>query len=517
MLAVASLVSTPPHRPSLGAQRVSRVRASGTRRDRTGNDQQRGDEPEDRQALDWRLPRRQEPACKAQGRDDAPAARRGRVDRVSRSRPNRVERRDPARFSRRRCGSGQRQHHANREGARDVDPRQSRHARRFSHVERRHGRRREANGRVCKGPARANAHGATGDSERQRLAQKQRQHPPARDAECAQHADLPAPRDDRRRHRVVNEKEPDEHRDPRERRQVELERCQHPLDLRAAARRPLNGQPRWQTRRDDALGFVQPGRIRQPQVHAIDPAEPIEGPLRGGDVHEDEIAVHHPGGALVPEKRANDERVHHVADRQGQRAAGHETVTSGESLAHHNRRRIDQQTQKRLRGSLTARCLDQAIVPNRLVLEDVDAKDAHGFGAALAHERHRVALDHGADIAPFPEPPERAQPILGDAQAGAGDLERRPAGHRVESGSKPADRALVRQPDCQHDAHAQRDAGDSQHRPHGLRAEPPQDEPAKEGHHGLRAAPRPSPGAIRTIRPSRMCTTRSAAAATSAE
>ena len=57
---------------------------------------------------------------------------------------------------------------------------------------------------------------------------------------------------------------------------------------------------------------------------------------------------------------------------------------------------------------------------------------------------------------------------------------------------------------------------DSQHRPQRLRAEAPQDEPAKQRHHGLRAAPRPSPGAIRTIRPSRMCTTRSAAAATSA-
>jgi hypothetical protein len=31
MLAVASLVSTPPHRPSPGAQRVSRMSASGTR------------------------------------------------------------------------------------------------------------------------------------------------------------------------------------------------------------------------------------------------------------------------------------------------------------------------------------------------------------------------------------------------------------------------------------------------------------------------------------------------------
>ena len=259
------------------------------------------------------------------------------------------------------------------------------------------------------------------------------------------------------------------------------------------------------------------GRIRQPHVHAIDPAEPIERPLRGGDVHQHEVAVHHSGGALVPEERANDERVHHVAHRQGQRAADHEAVSSGESIAHHNRGRIDQQTQKGLRGSLTARRLEQAIVANRLVLEDVDAEDAHGFGAALAHERHRVALDHRADIAPFPQPPERAQPILGDAQAGAGDLEGRLAGHRVERGSKPAERALVRQPDRQHDAHAERDASDSQQRPHGLRAEAPQDEPAKKRHHGLRAAPRPSPGAIRTIRPSRMCTTRSAAAATSAE
>ena len=116
--------------------------------------------------------------------------------------------------------------------------------RRRRDVERADGGRGEPDGRVGQHPpdadARARVPARPSDG---RLAQEERQHLPPRDAERAQHADLVAPGDDRDRHGVVDEKEPDDQRHPRQRREVEVKRREHPLDLLAAPPRPLRREP----------------------------------------------------------------------------------------------------------------------------------------------------------------------------------------------------------------------------------------------------------------------------------
>ena len=98
-----------------------------------------------------------------------------------------------------------------------------------------------------------------------RFAQEQRQHLPARDAERAQHADLVAPRQHRDRDGVVDEEQADDQRDPRQRRQIQVERGEHPLDLLAAPRRPRGGEPGGQARADGRDRGVEVGARRRPR------------------------------------------------------------------------------------------------------------------------------------------------------------------------------------------------------------------------------------------------------------
>ena len=88
------------------------------------------------------------------------------------------------------------------------------------------------------------------------FAQKERQHPAPRRADRPQHANLLAPRDHRHRHRVVDEEQPDDQRDVRQRREVEVKGGEHLLDLRAPPRRPLHAQAGRQPFGDVALERV---------------------------------------------------------------------------------------------------------------------------------------------------------------------------------------------------------------------------------------------------------------------
>ena len=138
----------------------------------------------------------------------------------------------------------QRQRHADPERQRHVRHSSAGGARRGRDVQRRHGRRRQRDRAVRKHAAQRHAERAAGDREGRRLAQKQRSHARARDAKRAEHANLVAPREHRHGHRVVDEEQPDEERDVRERGQIEMKRREHLLDLPAALCRALHGQAR---------------------------------------------------------------------------------------------------------------------------------------------------------------------------------------------------------------------------------------------------------------------------------
>ena len=103
------------------------------------------------------------------------------------------------------------------------------------------------------------------DAQQRRLAEEQPEHLPARDAERAQHPDLVAARQHVDGRGVVDQEQPDDQRHPRQRRQVQVERGQHLLDLLAAAGRPAGGQPGWQARLDGRHRGVDVGAGRRPR------------------------------------------------------------------------------------------------------------------------------------------------------------------------------------------------------------------------------------------------------------
>ena len=93
----------------------------------------------------------------------------------------------------------------------------------------------------------------------------------------------------------------------------------------------------------------------------------------------------------------------------------------------------------------------------------------------------RVALDHRAHVAEVPQPTQGAEPVLVDA-AGAHDLERGGTGHGVERQREAAHRAVIGEPDRQHDRDAERDAGHRQRRSELLLAQAAENELPKERH-----------------------------------
>ena len=95
-----------------------------------------------------------------------------------------------------------------------------------------------------------------------------------------------------------------------------MEGGEHPLDLPAPLRRALDTQPGRQSRGDLPLGVVDAGRVEQLDLDPINPADPVEQPLRGRDVEQRQLAVHHPRGTLVEQQPLDGHLVSRVADEQ---------------------------------------------------------------------------------------------------------------------------------------------------------------------------------------------------------
>ncbi len=215
-----------------------------------------------------------------------------------------------------------------------------------------------------------------------------------------------APRDHRDRDGVVDEEQPDDQRDPRQRREVGVERRQHGLDLLAAPRRPLRRhacrQPRRDRRRDSRS---QVGAFGQQHVEAIDAAQAIERQLRRGNVHQHEVAVEHARRPFVLQDAAHHERS--ARDRRSSaaarcracscgRVASFSVITTDCGLV-----RICEEL-LRIEVSRTVGLLacwpvgllylQQLVIAKRLVAQDVDAEDLHRLhraGATTASRRRR--------------------------------------------------------------------------------------------------------------------------------
>ena len=170
-------------------------------------------------------------------------------------------------------------------------------------------------------------------SHRQRggLAEEEQQDLVAAQSERAQRADLLAARDHRDGDGVVDQEQSDDQRDPRQRREVGVERREHGLDLLAAPCRPLCRHARRQPCRDRREALIQVGAFGKQHVEVIDAAEAIERQLRRGNVHQHEIAVEHARRSFVLQDAAYHERQH--ADRRSSGAAHCRACSCGASPA----------------------------------------------------------------------------------------------------------------------------------------------------------------------------------------
>ena len=349
------------------------------------------------------------------------------------------------------------------------------------------------------------------------------EHLAPRDAERAQHPDLFAARQDVDRRGVVDQKQPDDERHPRQRRQVQVERRQHLLDLLAAAGRPAGGEPRRQPRLDGRDGGVDVGAgrcprpvesaagPRNPHVEAIEAAEPGEGELGRGDVHQHEAAVHHPRRASVLEQRAHDVGADAIAGDQADLVAEPVAAAPGQLLGDDHALRAGQDGQELLRrerraagrhghpavgaGGGGSRGGGDRVVADRAIAQDVDAQHLDGFGAARPrHPRHRVghqghlAFDHRRDLAELAQPAQRGQQRLVHPGRG-GDLDRGMTGDGVERGLEAADRAGVGELDGDHHRDAGGDAGHRRQRARPVAEQPANDELDEEAAHPMTSTP----------------------------
>ena len=360
-------------------------------------------------------------------------------------------------------------------------------------VQRRDGRRGKRHRTARKSPPQRDSRQAPNRRQHSGLAEKQRQHRCLRRAQGPEHSYLLAPRDDGGRDGVVDEEQAHQQRDVGQGGQVELERRQHLLDLLASPCRALHVEPGRQPRADGLFRFVEPRGLVQTHIDTVDSTQPVKRPLGRGDVHQDEVAVEGPCGPLVTQQRANAERPYTVAHCQVQRRTaagirpvgrrGGQPVPARKDFGDDHRRGVEEEFEKRLCSGLMVAGADvEPVLANRLVAQHVHAEHAHRLGASRRQDRHRVAFNHRADVAPGPQPRQLRQSRLVDTEARADDFKRRLARHGVESGGESAKCAGVGQAYGQHDRDAQRDPCHSQPGAQSLLRDTPQYEPAEDRH-----------------------------------
>jgi hypothetical protein len=281
---------------------------------------------------------------------------------------------------------------------------------------------------------------------------------------------------------------------------------EHLLHLAAPAGGALHHVVGAERRDKGRLHAIEIGGAVETNLEAIQPPEAAEGELRRSDVHQHDVAVHRPGRPAIGEQGANGELVDALAHAEAHRIAGSNPARRGELLGEHHRARIGQQTQELMVGLRRARSRrGEVVIAKRAIAQDVDAKDLQQLGAPARPRPRRLAFDDRRDVPDVLQPAQRGQTALVDAERRLGDLERGAAGGAVDCLLEAGERARRRQLNRENHGDAERDADDGGHRPHALHRDLAHDEGEKESPHHTAA----------TMRPSFMCTTRCAAAATS--
>ena len=197
-------------------------------------------------------------------------------------------------------------------------------------------------------PRQAEAEPDAREREHRGFAEKEQQHLAARQAKRAQRADVLPAGDHRNRYGVVDQEQADDQRDPRQGRQVGVERREHGFHLLAAARRPLCRQSFRHASGNRRERGGQVGAVREQHVEPVDPAQAIEGELRGGNVHQHEVAIEHARRTFVLQQPADDVRDDPVAEHHLHLAPDREAAPLRQLLADHHRPFVGQDLEELL-------------------------------------------------------------------------------------------------------------------------------------------------------------------------
>ena len=164
---------------------------------------------------------------------------------------------------------------------------------------------------------------------------------------------------------------------------------EHRLNLLASPCGTLSRHAGRQSRRNGGEVLVEIGAFGQEHVEVINAAETIERQLRGGDVHQDEVAVEHTRRPFVLQDAAHDKRQHAIANHQPQLAAQRVVAPRGELFGDDDRLRTGQDLKEFLsveiarpvrllaRWPVGLLYFQQVVITKRLIAQDVDAQHLH--------------------------------------------------------------------------------------------------------------------------------------------
>ena len=123
-----------------------------------------------------------------------------------------------------------------------------------------------------------------------------------------------------------------------------------------------------------------------------------------------------------------------VAGRQLELGIDGEAVSPRELLGKNDRAGIDQKGEEFLRTGLAIVVgeREQAVVPDRPILEGVDAEHTNGFARAVRRRSQGIAFDYRTHVAVWAQPADLVEEELVEAGPGPVHFERRLAGDGLD-------------------------------------------------------------------------------------
>ena len=294
-----------------------------------------------------------------------------------------------------------------------------------------------------------NTDDATDDTNPERLDKHHRRDLSPRSSHGAKQRDHEAALDHRCRQGRGDEHPGDEERDRRERDEVEAQRGQHLLGESPPLAGRRDGQIGGEECRRSRLKILDINSVAGDELDAIEPADPAEQLLSGGDIHHHD-PLPDSGEAVGLEERSDLDGPRPAADRDRQLVTRFDPDLGGQRAG--NQGPEAEESRIEIREGVVAgeHRTDLGIE------QEVDPEQSNTI--AELHQQDRV-LDDGDEQRFGGQGPQGCQGCVGQA-AGAGDLESRHAGDLVDAFGKRGDGGSAGGDGGDHGGHSGGDADD---------------------------------------------------------